>query len=87
MCGDSFFLAAASPPSPPSPPPAAAAACPPPAAAASATYRRAPGRAPCPYGARCYRTNPAHFVEADHPADHPLVAAAAAAPDAPVLVD
>ena len=27
----------------------------------------------CPYGASCYRRNPTHFDEEDHPDDHPLL--------------
>ena len=37
-------------------------------------YRRAPGQRHCKYGAKCYRKNPKHFEEEDHPAEHPLIA-------------
>jgi len=40
------------------------------------TYSRAPGRPACPFGINCYRRNPAHFESEDHPAEHPLLAAA-----------
>mmetsp|Transcript_17474 Transcript_17474/g.44758 ORF Transcript_17474/g.44758 Transcript_17474/m.44758 type:complete len:351 (+) Transcript_17474:77-1129(+) len=36
-------------------------------------YAQAPGRPPCAFGASCYRKNPAHFIEEDHPAEHPLI--------------
>lgn len=47
---------------------------PPSAAAMPAVYRCAANQPDCPYGVRCYRKNPSHFEEANHPADHPLIA-------------
>jgi len=41
-------------------------------------YARAPGQPMCRFGTRCYRKNPSHFVEADHPDDHPFFVQAAA---------
>ena len=35
------------------------------------SYARAPGKPLCQHGANCYRNNPLHFLEFDHPADHP----------------
>ena len=29
----------------------------------------------CSFGAKCYRKNPAHFLELDHPIEHPLICA------------
>ena len=45
-----------------------------PAAAAvlQSKYKRAPGKPPCSFGVKCYRKNPRHFEEADHPAHHPF---------------
>lgn len=40
-----------------------------------AKYSCAPGKPVCSYGRNCYRKNPQHFEEEDHPADHPLIAA------------
>ena len=37
------------------------------------TYARAPGMPLCEHGAGCYRKNPQHFKDFDHPADHPLM--------------
>lgn len=34
----------------------------------------------CPFGGLCYRTNPAHFIEQSHPADHPMAVHALTAP-------
>ena len=43
----------------------------------------------CPHGVRCYRKNPAHFADEDHPSEHPLIAAevarATCMPQPPVL--
>eukprot|EP00966_Prymnesium_polylepis_P186710 4328159-Prymnesium_polylepis.1 len=33
-------------------------------------YARAPGKQPCEHGLRCYRNNPQHFLDYDHPAEH-----------------
>jgi hypothetical protein len=59
-------------------------------------YARAPGRPACSFGLKCYRKNPDHFRDMDHPSEHPLIVAeagpstahtpaavAAAAPPAP----
>lgn len=35
-------------------------------------YKRAPGQPICNYGTGCYRKNPDHFAQYDHPAEHPL---------------
>ena len=50
-----------------------------------AKYGRAPGQPMCSFGKGCYRKNPVHFQEQDHPDDHPLIveATAAAAAGAP----
>jgi len=39
----------------------------------SMRFSRAPGKPMCPYGSGCYRHNPEHFRERDHPLDHPLI--------------
>ena len=52
-------------PSPPAPRPA----CP--------LYARAPGKPACSFGLKCYRKNPSHFTELDHPDTHPLIVQAA----------
>ena len=44
-----------------------------------ATYGRAPGKPACSFGKGCYRKNPKHFAEEDHPDGHPLIAGEAAA--------
>ena len=36
-------------------------------------YTPAPGRPMCRFGSTCWRTNPGHFEEANHPDDHPLL--------------
>ena len=36
----------------------------------SSAYKHAPGRPACAFGLNCYRRNPAHWHEFDHPADH-----------------
>ena len=36
-------------------------------------YCRAPGKQMCSFGRTCYRKNPKHFEEEDHPADHPFL--------------
>ena len=49
-------------------------------------YERAPGKQVCNFGTKCYRKNPEHFAQYDHPADHPYFiqdAAAWACPAAP----
>ena len=35
-------------------------------------YKRAPGQPICKHGTGCYRKNPDHFAQYDHPAEHPL---------------
>ncbi|EOD08686.1 hypothetical protein EMIHUDRAFT_249011, partial [Emiliania huxleyi CCMP1516] len=40
-----------------------------------AVYAPAPGKPMCRFGANCKRKNPAHFVEENHPDDHPFFAA------------
>ena len=35
-------------------------------------YKRAPGQKICNFGTGCYRKNPDHFAQYDHPAEHPL---------------
>eukprot|EP00930_Biecheleria_cincta_P091799 TRINITY_DN8145_c0_g1_i4.p1 TRINITY_DN8145_c0_g1~~TRINITY_DN8145_c0_g1_i4.p1 ORF type:complete len:449 (+),score=86.26 TRINITY_DN8145_c0_g1_i4:31-1377(+) len=75
-----------------SPPPAAAPAAAAPSARASSSaaqdaasgtspgapcYSRALGKPACAFGVSCYRKNPTHFIEEDHPADHPLIRGAA----------
>lgn len=37
-------------------------------------YQRAPGKPRCRYGKSCTRKNPQHFIDEDHPIDHPLLA-------------
>jgi len=39
----------------------------------SLVYSRAPTKAQCEWGSKCKRKNPAHFVEMDHPDDHPEI--------------
>ena len=39
-------------------------------------YGRAPGKPSCRFGKDCYRTQPAHYAEFDHPAEHPKINAA-----------
>jgi len=49
-------------------------------------YERAPGKQVCNFGTKCYRKNPEHFAQYDHPADHPYFiqdTAAWACPAAP----
>ena len=68
---------------PPAPLPATAMpAAPPPAANSKgrAKYGCAPGKPACSFGRDCYRKNPRHFEDEDHPADHPLIAAAGTEP-------
>ena len=48
-------------------------------------HARAAGRPPCAYGDTCYRKNPQHFVEFDHPGTHPLLAMDAAVAVPPSL--
>jgi len=38
------------------------------------SFARAPDRAPCRYGIDCYRKKAEHWLEFDHPADHPFLA-------------
>ena len=38
-----------------------------------AIYCRAPGKPMCQYGTGCYRRNPIHFEQEDHPDEHPLI--------------
>ena len=56
-------------------------------ASRASKYGRAIGKPMCPHGVKCYRKNPAHFVEQDHPADHPYfdtpITAAQPQPPAP----
>ena len=85
----------ASPPQP-TPPPAAEDESPPPAKQPRLSsdvpgcsnipvkYCRAPGKPACPYGRSCYRKNPRHFEDEDHPADHPLIAASVAQVSSPL---
>ena len=44
---------------------------------ASSPFAQAPGKPPCKYGLSCYRQNPQHWRDYDHPADHALLVAAA----------
>ena len=70
-----FAPRAAAPAPPPAPTPA------PPVTTATARapkYGRAPGKKMCAHGIKCYRKNPAHFTDEDHPADHPFLVQAAA---------
>ena len=48
-------------------------------------YTRAPGMPLCQYGTECYRKNPEHFTQFDHPVDHPyfIQEAACLAPPPP----
>jgi hypothetical protein len=46
-------------------------------------YGRAHGKKMCLHGARCYRKSPAHFMEEDHPPDHPLIASEAGSSNQP----
>ena len=48
-------------------------------------YTRAPGKPLCQYGTKCYRKNPEHFAQFDHPDDHPyfIQEAACLAPPPP----
>jgi len=49
-------------------------------------YTRAPGKPLCQYGTKCYRKNPEHFAQNDHPDDHPyFIQAACLAPPTPRL--
>jgi len=43
-------------------------------------YTRAPGKPICNFGTKCYRKNPEHFAQYDHPADHPFFIQDAACP-------
>ena len=38
-----------------------------------ACYARAPGRPSCRYGLSCYRRNPQHWLDFDHPNEHEFV--------------
>ena len=54
-------------------------------------YHRAPGRHPCRHGVQCYRRNPQHWTEFDHPARHPWLSAPALssldhAPTGPAII-
>ena len=46
-------------------------------------YTRAPGKPLCQYGTKCYRKNPEHFAQFDHPVDHPYFIQDAACPAPP----
>ena len=37
------------------------------------TYKRAPAAPMCKYGVKCYRKKPEHWLEFDHPDDHPFL--------------
>jgi hypothetical protein len=40
------------------------------AAPGISVFARAPGKPLCVHGLRCYRANPTHWKEFDHPAKH-----------------
>lgn len=46
------------------------------------TYGRAPGRPQCSHGRDCYRKNPTHWGEYDHPESHPFLVGSASEPAA-----
>ena len=57
--------------------------CPRPVISMPPLFSRAPGRPMCKFGAGCYRQNPQHFAEYDHPSDHSLFIQDTAGPAPP----